>query len=121
VSIPVTAARRAAEDASAITSAIPLDSAHRSALRTNERTYFECDSLALSLGAAVSPSRPPPRVTATSCCTGASGSQRWPPDALRTPRRVVAASGLRCESLVQKKFRGRECALGGWECVGWDG
>ena len=37
-----------AEDLSSMTSAIPLVSAHRSALRTNERTYFECDSLALS-------------------------------------------------------------------------
>jgi hypothetical protein len=39
-----------AEDASAITSAIPRVSAHRSALRTNERTYFECDSLAFVAG-----------------------------------------------------------------------
>src|ERR1700722_16570703 len=35
-----------AEDLSSMTSAITLVSAHRSALRTNESTYFECDPLA---------------------------------------------------------------------------
>jgi hypothetical protein len=100
-----------AEDASAITSAIPRVSAHRSALRTNERTYFECDSLAFVAGRC-----------GLAVTTAAAGSLQQVV-ALAHPARsagrrmafaasplpigpgpAMPVSSLRCEVRVQKNF-----------------